>query len=188
METIKRVVILFLILNCNVVFAQEKNVIQKGLLSAQLSLSPSKMIGENESHFYLHGSFEGFISDKISISGEGFYYLGNLSSKESVFDYNHNLFFGASRHFTKNNHDIYIGLQPGVSITKLNPDVLGLETTKSGVNPVFSGVVGYNFYINNVFHFFVQTRYITGEHNYDIHKNLSELRFSAGLGFNLNSI
>lgn len=180
--------LILFVLHSSASIAQEKIFAKKGLLSAQATLSPSKMLSEDESQFYLHCNFEGFVSDKISISGEGYYHLGNLSSDESAFKFNHNLFFGASKHFTKNNHDMYIGLQPGVSITKLNADVIAFENTKTGVNPVFSTVAGYNFYVNKIFHFFIQTRYIAGEHNYDVHKNLSEFRFSAGLGFNLNSI
>jgi hypothetical protein len=55
------------------------------------------------------------------------------------------------------------------------------------INPVFSNVIGYNYYINNVFHFFVQTRLVLGKHlGYEV-KKLNELRFSAGLGFNINA-
>lgn len=188
MEKIAKITVFLLTLFTSVCYSQENLIVKKGLLSSQATLSTSKMLNGNESLFYLHCGFEGFVSDKISLTGEGYYNLGNLSSDESLFKFNHNLFFGASKHFTKNNHDLYIGLQPGVSIIKLNADVIGFENTKTGVNPVFSTVAGYNFYVNKIFHFFVQTRYIAGEHNYDIHQNVSEFRFSAGLGFNLNTM
>ena len=188
MEKIKCLFVLLLLLVGSTNYAQEGTFVKKGLLNAQLTLSPSTMFSTNESYFYLHGNFEGFVSNSISLVGEGYYYLGTISAQESTFQYNHNLFFGASKHFTKNNHDVYVGLQPGIAFTKLNPIANNLTATSKGTNPVFSTVVGYNFYVNNLFHFFVQTRYIAGEHNFDINKNLSELRFSAGLGFNLNAL
>jgi hypothetical protein len=54
-------------------FAQE-SIIKEGLLRAQLTISPSTLLSDNESYFYLHGNLEGYISDKISISGEGYYF------------------------------------------------------------------------------------------------------------------
>ena len=56
------------------------------------------------------------------------------------------------------------------------------------MNPLASLVIGYNYYVHRYFHFFVQTRFIAGQHLYNEHKDLSEFRFSAGLGFNINTI
>lgn len=167
--------------------AQEKPVIRKGLISAQATISPAHMFGDGESYFYLHGGLEGYVSDEISLTGEGFYQLGSFA-KTNAFDHNHSLFFGASKHFTKNSNDLYIGLQPGVSFTRLNAAANGLTRSGLGVNPLVSPVVGYNFFVNKVFHFFVQARLVLGQHNYDVHQNISEFRFSAGLGFNLNTM
>ncbi|MEC4050354.1 hypothetical protein OX284_013000 [Flavobacterium sp. SUN046] len=170
------------------VYSQEKNVLRKGLINTQLTLSTSSMFAEKQSYFYLHGSLENFVSEKISLSGEGYYYLGNLSNSGSIFNYNHSLFFGASKHFTKKNNDFYIGIQPGISFLKLDPNNNQLVMSHNGINPLISTVIGYNFYINSFFHFFVQSRIIEGENNFDIHKNLAEIRFSAGLGFNINAL
>jgi hypothetical protein len=178
------------IISCLIIingFAQENNTIRKGLINGQLTLSTSSMFAEKQSYFYLHGSLEYFISNKISVSGEGYYYLGNLSNDSSIFNYNHSLFFGASKHFTKKNNDFYLGIQPGISISKLDANTIQIAETHVAVNPLASIVTGYNFYINNYFHFFVQTRMIAGETNFDEHKNMVEIRFSAGLGFNLNT-
>ena len=169
-------------------FSQDNNTIRKGLLSDQLTLSTSSMFSEKQSYFYLHGSLEYFVSDKISLAGEGYYYLGNLSNDASIFNYNHSLFFGASKHFTIKNNDFYLGIQPGISISKLDANTNKLLETHVAINPLASIVAGYNFYVNKYFHFFVQTRLIEGETNFDIHKNMAEIRFSAGLGFNLNTL
>lgn len=146
------------------------------------------MFADKNSYFYLHGNLEGFLEDNVSLSGEGYLSLGNTSSVKSKFDYNHSLFCGINWHFTRKNNDLYIGIQPGLSFTKLSSVENNLATTSNGVNPLFSTVVGYNFYLNKFFHFFLQSRLVIGKHGYDMSKNLSELRFSAGLGFHINAI
>jgi hypothetical protein len=184
MEKVTKLLFILLVgmLSTNV-FSQD--IIKTGLIRAQLTISPSYNLSNKQSYFYLHGNAEVYLDKKISISGEGYYYLGNLSSNNSIFDYNHSCFFGASYHFLKNNNDLYIGIQPGISITKLNEQENNLLSTNTGINPVFSTVIGYNFYVHKIFHFFIQSRLVLGEHNHDMHKNLNEIRFSAGLGFNL---
>jgi hypothetical protein len=166
-------------------FAQD--IIRPGLISARLTISPSRMLSNSQSHFYLHGNLEGYLTERLSLSGEGYYYLGSLSS-ESDFNFNHSGFFGASWHFLKKNNDLYVGIQPGIAITQLSESVSGDTPTDTGVNPLFSAVVGYNLFVNRAFHFFLQTRIIAGQHNVDVHKDLAEFRFSAGLGFNLNAV
>jgi hypothetical protein len=166
--------------------AQEDPYASAGLLRAQLTISPSRALALKESYFYLHGNIEGYLNSSLSLSGDGYYYLGSSSSKRS-FDYHHTAFFGPSWHFPMNNHDVYIGLQPGLSFTKIHEGENEPSKTHMGINPMFAMVAGYNFFINGVFHFFVQTRYVLGEHKYDHPANLSELRLSAGLGFHLRT-
>lgn len=168
--------------------AQDSPIIRKGLLRVQGTISTSKMFSANRSNFYLHGNLEGYVSSKVSFAGEVYYGLGDISVSTSIFDYNHSLFFGASYHFTKKNNDLYLGLQPGVSFTKLNASQTPFNAAHAGIDPLFSSLIGYNFYVNNYFHFFLQSRLVLGQHNFDIHQDISEIRFSAGLGFNINSI
>lgn len=168
--------------------AQEQTIIKPGLIRAQLILSPSYLISSEQSFFYLHGTLEAYTQKNISIAGEGYLSLGNITGSCNLFDYNHSVFFGANLHQTNDNHDLFIGLQPGVSFTKLNAEAYNLKETKTGTNPLFSVLVGYNFYMNRFFHFFFQNRLVIGKHFYDVQENLAELRFSAGLGFNINAI
>ena len=189
MEKIKSIAFLFFlffIIGNNK--AQDAQIIRKGLLRAQGTISTSRMLSVSESNFYLHGNLEGYVSEKISFAGEVYYSLGNISGKNSSFDYNHSLFFGSSYHITKKNSDLYFGIQPGVSFTKLKEDAILMDVRHAGVNPLFSSLIGYNFYVNKFFHFFLQSRLVLGQHNFDVHKDLSEIRFSAGLGFNINAI
>jgi hypothetical protein len=183
--TILFILVSFLFINSQ---AAEPAIIRKGLLSTQLTISPAILFTSKQSFFYLHGNFEGYISSKISVAGEVYFSLGNASSATPVFKFNHNIFFGASYHIIKNNNDFYLGLQPGISITKVLLPPECLYPAKTGVDPLVSAIIGYNYYVNNYFHFFLQGRFIGGQHLYDIHENLSEFRFSAGLGFNINSI
>lgn len=187
MEKLKKYALLLLVLvSSSKGFCQTDSYIDEGLIATRLTLSLSTMFSNHQSYFYMHGALEYYVSPKISVAGEGYFYLGNSTKEESEFKYNHNLFFGASKHFTLKNNDFFIGIQPGVSITKLNPVKYNLTETHTGINPLASTVLGYNYYVSKYFHFFVQSRVILGENNTDVHRSLSEFRFSAGLGLNLD--
>ena len=188
MEKIKCSVLFMLCLICLNSKAQEESIIRKGLLRTQITITPAILFKSKQSFFYLHGNFEGYVIKKISIAGDAFFSLGNASAGTPTFKFNHNIFFGASYHFTNKNNDFYLGLQHGISITKLIILTDNSTRPKTGVNPVVAVVVGYNYYVHKYFHFFVQTRFIAGQHLYNVRKDLSEFRFSAGLGFNINSI
>ena len=165
--------------------AYSQEIVKAGLIRTQLTISPTYNFADNQSHFYLHGTAESYFDKNLSIAGEGYYYLGSLNSENSEFDFNHSIFFGTSYHFIINKNDLYVGIQPGISITKINNQENDLLIANTGVNPLISPVLGYNFYINKIFHFFIQSRFVIGEHNHDVQKNLTEYRFSAGLGLNL---
>lgn len=184
----KRLSLIVLITLLSIQIKAQHEVIRPGLLKAMATISPSKMFGYNESYFYLHGNLEGYLSKKVSVAGEGYMFLGEQTNAIHSFQFNHNLFFGMSYHVTKGNGDLYLGIQPGVAISKLNTDSVKVPVAHVGTNPVFSAIAGYNYFVGKYFNFFVQTRFIAGEHNYDKHKTLSEIRFSAGLGFNINTL
>jgi hypothetical protein len=189
MEKIKNITLLFfLFISIGKTNAQEKTIIRKGLLRAQGTICTSYFFSDKQSCFYLHGNLEGYVSSKISLAGEVYYSLGNSSGKNSIYEFNHSLFFGSAYHFTKKNNDLYLGIQPGVSFTKINANEINFTPTHMGIDPLFSPVIGYNFYVHKFFHFFLQSRFIVGQHNFDVHKDLSEFRFSAGLGFNINTM
>ncbi len=189
MEKIKKLAFLFfLFMMIEKINAQETPIIRKGLLRVQGTICTAYLLSEKESSFYLHGNLEGYTSSKISLAGEIYYNLGNPSGSKSAFNYNHSLFFGSSYHFTKKNNDLYIGIQPGASVTKISTDGNSLALAQTGVNPLLSTLFGYNFFVNKFFHFFVQSRLVIGQHNFDAPKDLSEFRFSAGLGFNINAL
>jgi hypothetical protein len=187
MEQVKKNFVLFLL--CIVFIGNSQTYVpRKGLIKAMATLSPGKMFGYNAAYFYLHGNVEGYVSDNVSVSGEGYTSLGQQTKAPEAFKTINNLFFGINYHFINKNGDLFIGGQPGVCIAQLETTVPKAPITHTGTSPVFSAVVGYNYFVGKYFNFFVEARYIAGSHNYDLHKDLSEIRFSAGLGFNINAI
>ncbi|MDX1651407.1 MAG: hypothetical protein R3277_02870 [Brumimicrobium sp.] len=184
MEKIKMIFFTIFFASCSLT-GQTQEVLRTGLIRAQLTLSPGTFLNTDESLVYLHGTLEAYTDSKISLTGEGFLQVGQLGSEQSSISQNHSVFFGFHYHFTRSNHDLYMGIQPGLSFTRLNPQEETMEA-QTGYNPVFSAAVGYNYYVGRFFHFFVQSRLILGNHMVDRPYNLAELRLSAGLGFNLN--
>lgn len=186
MEKIITTILVISVLLIGTAKAQDKPIVRKGLIRAQLTISPATLLDYSEAPFYFHGSLEGYLNKKTSLVGESYFYLGNISGESTVFDFNHSVFFGGSYHISQDNGSLYIGLQPGVSFTRIKT-LEGQERGNLGVNPLFSSVVGYNFFVHRFFHFFVQSRLVLGQHLYNESRSLNELRVSAGLGINLNA-
>ncbi|MEX1192307.1 MAG: hypothetical protein WED10_14975 [Brumimicrobium sp.] len=170
----------------NTILAQDKPVVRKGLIRAQLTISPATMLDNSDSPFYFHGTLEGYLNKKTSLVGESYFHLGNISGEAGQFDFNHSTFFGGSYHIPQEKSSIYIGVQPGVSFARIRTRE-GEEQGSIGISPLFSTVVGYNFFVHRFFHFFVQSRLVMGQHLYNEAVSLNEIRVSAGLGINLNT-
>ncbi len=184
----KKIIVVFCLIS-GLSFAQNESVIRAGLIKTTLTLSPSKSLSTSNKYFYLHGILEGYLTNSLSFSGEGYLYRGKISGGASDFYDNHALFFGFSKHFVKGNLDFHLGIQPGLSFTKVRPPYDNVwDNTKMTVNPLFSGLVGVNYFVGKYVHFFLQTRLVLGEHQSDYPINISDLRLSAGLGFNINSL
>lgn len=165
----------------------QSDIVRTGLVSAMATISPSTMLSGNGQYFYLHGDLNVYLNEKVSVGGETYFFAGNISGP-SLFAYNHKVFFGTAIHKATGRNDLYLAFHPGVSFTKLKPETFSWMDMQTGINPILSVSVGDNFFISDYFHFFVQVKLLLGEHNYDIHQNLSELLLSAGLGFNINAL
>lgn len=205
----KRLIGVICFLIC-VLFAQAQEekgqFIRKGLLRSMATISPGTMLQnkKNESTISIHGNLEYYVADNISIRGDSYYFLqskfnnGVVLSELYFFDFNHSILSGASYHFkTKNHFDPYIALEPGISITRASekcpPEVMCIlpvwaRTYETTANPLISTAFGFNYYFQKLFHLFGEARYIHGNYLSDAPAplSLSELRFSFGLGFNLN--
>lgn len=195
MEKVKCLFAVTFLCCLSVAHAQPSDFIRAGLIRTQLTLSPSYMLSDRQSYFYAHGTFEAYLESKVSLAGDTYIFLNGIDVIQNGFEYNHSTFMGANYHFTRNLSDFYVGAQPGFSITKLKEihtktsaeGIVSPTVTHAGVNPLFSMTTGYNYYIYKFFNLFVQVRLVTGQHSYDVQKPLTELRFSAGLGFNVHT-
>lgn len=173
-------IILLMVLASSFVRSQE--VSRSGLIKGTLTISPATLLDSKNQPFYFHGILEGYTSEKISFIGEGSFYLGDLSSNE-VFRYNNSIFAGFNWHLLKDgSSDLFVGLQPGISFTLLS---VQSSSNRMAVNPVTSLNLGYNYFMNEYFHFFVLSKVVLGKHSSYSYQSLNELRLSAGLGFSI---
>jgi hypothetical protein len=167
--------------------AQDENFIRPRLIRSYLTITPSAMLSERLNHIYLHGCLEYYINKKYSFTGDSYVYAGQQAPDRQWFDYTHSSFFGMNRHFTKRNHDFYVGFYPGFGISKLSStgNNLPVELNQK-ISPLIGIGAGYNFYFYKFFHFFAHHRLVLGSHLQDEPVSLNEARLSLGLGFNLN--
>ena len=178
-------------------FAQKDTTryIHKHLLRAQATISPGFMLRTSSNNIYIHGNLEYYLDETISLRGDGYYFVSSLGNTDH-FTMHHSFFSGASYHFkTKNHFDPYFGIQPGLSITQAiynpcSPEVLcpfsGPVQHTPSANPLLSGVIGFNYYAQKIFHIFGEARYVHGKHLSEYGPlDLKEIRLSFGLGFNL---
>ena len=180
-------------------FAQEATdrFVREGLLRAQSTIATGAMFDPQLSNIYLHGSLEYYTDPSLSIRGDSYYFLKTLGDGYSIyFEKNHSTFAGASYHFkTNGNLDPYFAFQPGVAASQVNYDVcpdsmlcyIGSTNSKLTLSPLLSGVLGFNYYAPKIFHLFLEARYVQGKHLSEAGSvSLNELKFSFGLGFNIN--
>ena len=160
--------------------------VHKGLLRAQVTISPGFMLNEGVTNIYIHGDLEYFVEDNISVRGDFYYYLNTIGDKKP-FIANNATFFGAVYHFpTASSLDPYIGIQPGVAYSQANTQLL-IYDNKATANPLISSVAGINYYASKIFHLFMSVRYVSGKHLSDAPSPLSlnEVKLSFGLGWNI---
>jgi len=184
------------------VYAQEESVIGKGLIKTYATLSPGIRLEQSypDMPYYLHGNLEFYIDKNISIVGETYLDMEAISKEKydprrmviwiqnSPIQFYLSTFFGANYHWTGKRGDFYIGLQPGFGIIELEPYYYRNLDVHPSICPLASLSTGYNYFVSRYFNFFIQGRFLTGRHLYGRELPLTELRFSGGLGFNLNTM
>lgn len=181
--------ILAVLLNTLNVLAQEnESIIKSGLLRAQGTFSFGSFSELDQMGLYLHGNLEYYANSNISARGDIFYYL--KPNDESLLELNHQLFSGGSYHVnTNSNFNPYVGFQPGLAVNQISEIVaqnIPNLTPSTSVTPLISGMFGFNYYASNWFHLFADARYIYGNHLSNLGAtDISEFRFSFGLGFNI---
>lgn len=173
----------------------DSSAFHKGTITGRLTLSPTLAQQASPMRFYLHGTLGYYTDRKISLRGDGYYYLGTRGGNSSI-ALHHSLLSGAAFHFgNKKRLDPYAGFQAGFSLTQMAsriciaiwpppPDCF--VNPRRAVNPVWSPFAGINIYGDSLFHFFTELRYLSEKHRplQQAAVRLSDLRLSFGLGFN----
>ena len=196
-----RMTLYILLLSCSTVFAQKKvrkelkgeDIIRKGLVRAQGTISPGWTLKDGNTNLYLQGDLEYFLQDKVSLKGDISYFLDTQG--DGYLKHNHNLFFGAQYHIPYKRLDAYVGLHPGIGLIQTRNENLtnaeGItepQTSAMKVAPSVSVATGFNFYVWRHIHFMANVKYIHAKHTAEWGETyaLDEIRISFGLGWNVN--
>ena len=175
--------------------SSDKYYIHEGLFCVRGSLAYGNMVSLKSNHIYLVGGVEYFVNDRISLSGDSYFFVNSFNGNKP-FDAWHSTFAGALFHLpVKGQTNIYFGLQPGVNFGKAVDPCLGQpcleivypEEPGLTISPVASGVLGLRYFGTKWFHLNIDTRYIAGNFmdNYN-RVSMGEWRLSFSLGFNFN--
>jgi hypothetical protein len=124
---------LLLLLVSTLAFGQKKNrpeltgkdILRKGLVRAQVTISPGWTIADGNTNLYLQGDMEYFLQDKVSLKGDISYFIATVG--DGYLKHNHSLFFGAQYHFPVKRFDPYIGFHPGVSLVQAKNPAVGTD-------------------------------------------------------------
>lgn len=187
--------ILFLLLSA-FAFGQSNTGIHRGLIRFQgtlaLGFSPAKLKSP-EQRYYIYGDLEYLLNDHWGLDGASFANIGSSqrpilqgnNSKEDA--YVHSILVGPVYHFLPENaFDFYAGLQPGFSLAQVYFSDSSAIVNGNQFSPTISPFLGVAYY-GSFFHLFAQARWLNAiyeDQNYS--RNLSDLRFCIGLGFNFN--
>ncbi len=174
-----------------IVFSQEFK--KDGMLRATTTLVVGKPFAVSTTHAYVKGELEYQLEETWSLRGDTYYNVGNIGgASKKFYDEYHSVFAGVSYHFTKEKQfDPYLGIQAGVLWSEVikSPVLLPtpFEPQRTSIDPLASLHGGFNYYAKNYFHLFMNIRYLYGIRSGEGGiKDLSEIRFSFGLGFNIN--
>jgi hypothetical protein len=161
-----------------------------GFLRATATFAVGSPLASASSHAYIKGELEYYVNENWSVRGDSYFKVGELAQKREFNDY-HSTFAGLVYHWLKpeSKIDLYTGLQPGINWSE-SLTIVGENTfaSKRSLDPVISWLGGCNLYATHYFHAFVNLRYIQGYRDSSFAPyNLSELRFSFGLGFHIGT-
>lgn len=187
-----------LVMLSTVGFAQQVSgqYIHQHLIRVDASIVAGHMLKENFNNVHVNGNLEYYLDNKVSIRGDVNFLLGStgINNDSLGLKDNHSLMLGGAYHFqTKNHFDPYFIIQPGFAYTSSykapNPDSEQSKNIyyKGVISPLATAGLGFNFYFQRFAHFFMETRYVYGNHLSEAPHPLSlqEIRFTFGLGFNI---
>lgn len=185
---------LFAILIFSTVFSENleaQDIVEsrRGYISAQGNLAPGYMFQSKEMMAYVGGDVEIFPADKFGVMGSSIISFSTKHQDEMGILQNHGIFFGGNYHFRKlGQFDPYVGFAPGIGLVQVAYAEDGeLFKTSANAVPLASALIGFNFYIGSVFHFFLRMQAVSGEvfSTLPSPMRLDELKIMGGLGWNL---
>jgi len=180
---------------------KKKQYIHTGILCADVSIAPGFLINQNVSTISIPAGIEFYFDQHVSFKADVYYHVTSGLTNDSLrLTANHQLFCGASYHFTTQGYfDPYLAFQPGISYAQVsNESKLPQKTDNPNekieytpnLAPVLGISLGFNYYFPRFFHIFVEARYVHGVLMYNAPGSfpLDELKLQFGLGWNLNLI
>ena len=177
-----RVIFIFILLfSFTVTVAQKKPApgIRKGMLRVESSLAYGS---GNNARYYLQGELEYLVHNRVGLNSMTYINIGPSGNYPNRC---HTFFTGPVLHFPMSKQiDFSFAVQPGLSFVS---DAGSLENSMINETIPNSSIMGGLAYYGSFFHLFFQLRANTAYVN-DVkeRQNLSDLRLSFGLGWNLN--
>jgi hypothetical protein len=188
-DTIKVICLLLFVAATPQSQAQKIWTERKGSISAQGNLAPGYLFAQKSVSAYVNGDVEIFIDDRASFIGQAWISFATTEKNKAGLRANHAIFWGANYHFLKPGRwDPYVGFTPGMGLVRAGyKSGEDIKLTPFSVVPLVSISAGCNYYVGSIFHFFVKVQGVSGQMFSDlpVPKRLDELKFMAGLGWNL---
>lgn len=168
-----------------------------GTLEGSATFAPSTMLGRKANNYYLTLFGEYHLGLHVSLRSDSYLYLNSI--EDSPFINNaFRSYFGVYYHLNHSrttNWDVTIGFQPGITaMSKSNYDGIqpfaAIEPSRTIITPSFAVSTGAKFYVWKYFNFFANLSYVRSDMGGlpDGPFNTDEIIFSAGLGFQINTI
>ncbi len=182
-------VFIFMCLSSQNVLAQKIWETRKGCIRTQGNFSGGYLFGQKAASAYLNGDIDVFVDDRVGVTGSAFYSFALNRNNQTGLKANHAVFFGINYHFLKpQRFDPFIGFTPGMGLVQAaykDGDVL--KRTPYAAVPLLSATIGFNYYVGSIFNFFAKVQGVTGHvvSTMPSAMRLDELKFMAGLGWNL---
>ena len=154
------------------------------LVRGSVAISPGFMLQHPVTNIYVVGKLEVFTDKRISLRGEGLWYIDS-QQRTPVLQQNSQLAFGPFYHFTSKRLDLCIGFEPGVAFSRPVQDTTFLEPAPLRAIPNMALCAGLTYSIWDYFQFFVDARYVHARYTgpYSNGLPLDEVLLGAGLGW-----
>ena len=187
---VKGIITIMCLISLNGV-TQQETYVRSGLIRSTMTFSPSFMLNNKTTNYYVTGLLEGYLNKNLSIRSEAHYLVGGKYPDMAPFFKNSiRASLGIQLHKSVGNFDSYVGFLPSFSVSQVNADVDAYGNRPFHFEPSFALKAGVTFYVWKFFNFFAEATYYntTIQELNRIEGRADELMISAGLGFNLNAL